>query len=258
MSVINTKKWLDQESYNPIKLCKKLEPYFNKLDAQNIYHYLTLNGMFRKSKAVESNFIKDPNKIYNIIKQEHQNLRKEWHGPDIPIIILPSDPMNQKLIKEFNGKSGLAFKDKLFLFLSKKNTTDEIRALFVHEYNHVCRLKHYKKKEETFTLLDTVILEGLAEHAVLERFGKEYLASWTSYYDSSIQQKLWKRFVQPNKDISVQNPKHNHILYGLKLYPKMTGYSVGYYLVNNYIQKHNTAIKDMLSMDSTRIASIST
>src|SRR5699024_2978860 len=106
---------------------------------------------------------------------------KKWNGPNIPIFILPSDQHNRKLQRELSGKSGLTFQDKLFLFISEDTSESELKSLFTHEYNHVCRLSQYPK-EEDYTLLDTIILEGLAENAVRERFGDQATANWTRHY----------------------------------------------------------------------------
>lgn len=117
---------------------------------------------------------------------------------------------NPKIMRDQNGKSGLAFKDKLFLFLSDQNSDNEIRALFVHEYNHVCRLAKNDKQEENYILLDSIILEGLAENAVRELVGEEYLAKWTSYYTEGQLNQMWKKIIYPNSNIpkTIQNIKN--------------------------------------------------
>ncbi|MDI5790224.1 DUF2268 domain-containing putative Zn-dependent protease [Bacillus licheniformis] len=66
---------------------------------------------------------------------------------------------------EFGSKSGLAFSDKLFCFIGRSSRSS-ISAIMTHEYNHVCRLENMPKEEKKMTLLDTIILEGLAEYAV--------------------------------------------------------------------------------------------
>ncbi|WP_156291659.1 DUF2268 domain-containing protein [Oceanobacillus salinisoli] len=257
MSVIHTDKWLNKWYYNPVQLCERLEKYFPDVLATDIHHYLSLNGMYRRPNRNGESFIENVRDKFKIVEQEHQYLKNKWNGPDIPIFIFPSDPTNRKIIREFNGKSGLAFKDKLFLFISDHNTKDEIRALFTHEYNHVCRLAHSQKIEGNFTLLDTIVLEGLAENAVHERLGKKHLAAWTSYYSIPKLKMLWEDIVKPNKDVSINSRKHNQILYGLQLYPKMTGYAVGFYIVETYLKEHHLEVKNLLKMDSKKIANCS-
>ena len=50
----------------------------------------------------------------------------------------------------------------------------ELQALFAHEYNHVCRI-HILKTLDEMTLLDSLILEGLAEDAVKDLYGENGL-----------------------------------------------------------------------------------
>ena len=125
-------------------------------------------------------------------------------------------PDNKQLVREFNGKSGLAYADKLFLFISPQNTATEIRAILTHEYNHVCRLNKFPKREEDCTLLDTIILEGLAEMAVAERFGKDFTSSWTSLYSDRQLARFWKEFVYPNRNQVKESDIHEEVLYGLR------------------------------------------
>lgn len=93
--------------------------------------------------------------------------------------------------------------------MSDQNSDNEIRALLVHEYNHVCRLAKNDKQEENYILLDSIILEGLAENAVRELVGEEYLAKWTSYYTEGQLNQMWKKsFIKqkyPKKPSKHQN-----------------------------------------------------
>lgn len=255
MGVIRTDKWLQKSYEQPLKICENMKSQFSGVSSSKIYHFLTRHGMYRPEKNGINTVIRlQENKVWELVQQEEQKLRKLWNGPDIPIYIFPSDHHNRTIIRDFNGKSGLAFKDKLFLFISENNKEKEVRALFTHEYNHACRLAHTPKKEADFVLLDTIIMEGLAENAVRERIGSEFLATWTSYYSNEQLDRLWKNLLLPNKDLPKASRKHQQILYGLGLYPKMAGYCVGYYLVKKYIQEKNVVSKDLMKMESEKIA----
>jgi uncharacterized protein YjaZ len=257
MGVIRTDKWLLDSYHKPIEICEKLKGHFDGALAFEIYDHLTLHGMYhplRNGNEVVNKLQK--NKVWEIVQEEKLRLQKVWEGPNIPIFIFPSDKNNRKLKQDFNGKSGLAFKDKLFLFISEDNTEKELRALFTHEYNHVCRLSKFQKNEEDYVLLDSIILEGLAENAVRERLGEEFLATWTSYYSNEELQKMWNHLVLPNRNILKNDLKHQNILYGLRFYPKMLGYCVGYYLVKNYIEATIKTSKDLLNIKTDHIAQI--
>lgn len=257
MGVIRTDKWLQDSYHQPIEICEKLKEHFNGALAYEIYDHLTQHGMYQPFKnGHEVVYQLQNNKVWEIVQEEKQRLQKGWEGPNIPIFIFPSDKYNRKLKQDYNGKSGLAFKDKLFLFLSEDNTEKELRALITHEYNHVCRLSKFQKREEDYVLLDSIILEGLAENAVRERLGEEFLASWTSYYSSEELKKMWKSLVLPNRNIPKNDHKHQSLFYGLRSYPKMVGYCVGYYLVKNYIEATNKKGKDLLTIQTEHIAQL--
>ncbi|KKE77999.1 Zn-dependent protease [Bacilli bacterium] len=258
MSVIRTDKWLLDLYDKPIELCKKLVKHFDDVYADEIYNHLIFHGMYRHPLKNGKELIQklQDNKVWELVETEKQQLRKLWGGPDIPIFIFPSDPNNRKMKRDQNGKSGLAFQDKLFLFISKDNVEKEIRALFTHEYNHVCRLSRYSKKEKDYVLLDSIILEGLAENAVLDRFGEKYVANWTTYYSEDRLEELWKELILPNKDILKIERKHQDILYGFRRYPKMIGYCVGFYLVKKYLKTNGKTTKQLLEIKPEAIAQV--
>ncbi len=256
MSVMRTDRWLSDLYDDPVKICEKIKIHFDGASASEIYDYLTFHGMYtpQKTGSFAVKKLKE-NKVWDIVQDEKMKLQKIWEGPRIPVFIFPSDTTNEILNQEFRGKSGLAFKDKLFLFVSEENNEAEIRSLFTHEYNHACRLSKYHKDEEEYVLLDTIILEGMAENAVRERFGAEFMSNWTSYYSNEELKKIWRRFVYPNRSTLKVSAKHQDIMYGLRSYPKMAGYCVGYYLVNQYMESKGLSSKDLLSIHSEKFVS---
>ncbi len=255
MAVIQTDQWLKSFYFDPKKICEKLLPYFRNTSAHHLYQYLTMHGMYRPHIQGEKEVkILQKRNVWELVEKEEKLLRQVWQGPNVPIIIFPAD-QNRKIKRDFNGKSGLAFKDKLFLFISPENTDDEIRALLTHEYNHVCRLAKYNKNEDNYVLLDTVIMEGLAERAVGERLGEALQVNWTSYYSDEQLDKMWKNIIYPNRNISMKDRRHQDLLYGLRLtYPKMVGYCVGYFLVKKYAEKTGLTSKELLPKRSEVIA----
>lgn len=258
MSVIRTDQWLDNLWDNPIKLCEKVKKHFKKASVDEIYRHLMIHGMYEYPLRDGFKLIQKlkQNGIWEIVQREEQKLKGKWDGPEIPIYIFPSDPNSRELKDNFNGKSGLAFADKLFLFVSQNNSEHELKALFTHEYNHVCRLNKFSKKEEDYVLLDSIVLEGLAENAVLEQLGESYIANWTSYYTDTELENMWHRVILPSHSLPMHYGKHQAILYGLRLYPKMIGYCVGYYLVQKYLKENKLTSKELLALPSDEIASV--
>lgn len=258
MSVVETDAWLQTSWEKPIEMCEKLTFYFPNVPPTDIYRHFIMYGMYSTPLARGNEIIDNLKKkqFWKIVADEEVTLKKKWDGPDVPIFIFPSDPNNVELKEQFNGKSGLAFRDKLFLFLADYNTKHDIQALFTHEYNHVCRLNKYNKNEADYILLDTIILEGLAENAVRERWNGKFTAHWTTHYTEEELHDMWRQFVLPFYDLPKHHPEHQQILYGWHFYPKMTGYCVGYYLVKRYMKKYKQTVKDLLPIPSEEIAQI--
>lgn len=257
MSIISTDKWLIKSYDRPIEMCKKLEDYFEGASASEIYEYLSMSGMYHPlengKKVIQT--LKQ-NRVWEVVEKEKRKLQKEWDGPNIPIFIFPSHTADPEFNRVFNGKAGLAYHDKLFLFIAGHNSEKEIKSLFTHEYNHVCRLSKFQKHEDNYVLLDTIILEGIAENAVRERFGEDFISKWTNNYSDEELENLWKTFVLPNRNIQKNHPKHEQLLYGIGNYPEMLGYCVGYYLVKQFLVEKKLTTKDLMPMEPAKIALI--
>ncbi|MBD7909485.1 DUF2268 domain-containing protein [Sporosarcina gallistercoris] len=258
MPVMKTNEWLNELYQNPIELCKKLEPLFPGISAKEIYEYFRLHGMYHERDKREFTLVDTmiENDIWAVVEMEHLALQKKWKGPDVPIIILPSNTTDKKLMKQTNGKAGLAFSDKLFLFVPENISEHELKALFIHEYNHVCRLWHTKKEEKSYTLLDSIILEGLAEHAVRERLGDAFTASWTNLHSKGKLAKIWDEIISPQKELLKSHPLHNQFLFGWDGVPRMAGYCVGYYLVGSYLNTNHLCINDIMSVNAKVISNL--
>ena len=258
MPVLKTDEWLLEHYQDPIEVCKNIIPFFPGVSATEIYEYFQIHGMYQKALTTGLTCIETmkQNKIWIIVEQVHATLRKKWNGPDVPIIILPSNTRNPKLMKETNGKAGIAFSDKLILFVPETIDEQGLKSLFIHEYNHVCRLWHSSKDEKSFTLLDSIVLEGIAENAVRERLGEAHTSSWTLFYSDEKIEKLWRKFIFPNRKLNRSHPLHNQFLYGWRGIPKMAGYCVGYYLVRKYLNTNNLKSDDILGESSEVITTL--
>jgi uncharacterized protein YjaZ len=253
VTVCRTDQWLEKDGDQPIRLCQRLTRYFPDANAQDIYHYLLPYGMYRPAKNIKEIVEQMKQKdMWERVKAVYEKRKKDWNGPDVPVFLFPADPYNRKLAREFNGKGGIAFHDKLVLFLLPHHTDKEIEALVTHEYNHVCRLHKQKKKYEEMTLLDAIVLEGLAENAVGCYVGSDDQANWTSYYSDEQLHRFWQRYVAPHQLISTQHPLYSRILYGLGFYPDMVGYAVGYAIVRRCLEQ-KACFSELMDMKSERI-----
>jgi uncharacterized protein YjaZ len=238
--VIRTDDWLGND-FHPREICELLLEHFDgEKDSYKIYDYLQRFGMYkhnRKSKKTFENL--KSGMIWEKTRKIYEKYRKKWNGPDIPVFIFPLDETNARLMREGKGKSGVSFKDKLFLFLTSLDDEKDLEALFVHEYHHVCRMNNHKKNPVDYTLLDSIILEGLAEYAVAQNCGDEYTSDWTRRYSSEELAVYWKDYLSEKLFLKRNDEMHDHILFGLGNHPKLIGYAMGYEIVKQYKQCEN-------------------
>lgn len=112
-----------------------------------------------------------------------------------------------------------------------------MKALFAHEYHHICRLSFLKKSPQEMLLKDSLIIEGLAEWAVEELYGEKWLSPWTKNYSFVEAMCLWKKHFVPALSLKgVIN--HHPFLYGdlSSGLPKWAGYCLGYKIVQSYVK----------------------
>jgi uncharacterized protein YjaZ len=255
MSVISTDDWLyelktsqklndsrDFEDLQRTILCSRLVEHFNGGTPHEIQFELQQQGLFRAYEKIDIKKLQDQN-TWEIVQEEYFYLKKRWGGPDIPIYIFP---LTQE--QNITNKNGVAYPDALFLFIGELER-EELKALFAHEYNHVCRLCYLNKSLREVTLLDSLILEGLAECAVEEIYGSKWLAPWLRNYSLEKMVAIWKSDFLPNINVQGLN-NHVEFLYGGKL-PPWIGYCIGYEIVRTYIQNHSA--KELLKKGSKNI-----
>lgn len=251
MGLETTDIWLNDSFDHPIEICKKIYKSPKKDELEKFYQYLRQFGMYRptqESKQILEDLIK--NKTWEKVDSFYKKYKKEWNGPDIPIYVFPIDDGNRFSIKKSMSKSGVSFPDKLFLFLTNFEDDKEIEALFVHEYHHVCRMNGLNKAVEEYTLLDSLIMEGLAEDAVHEHLGKLYVANWSKELSNENFEQYWKKYLKEHLTVKKRDSLHDHLLFGKGFVPKMLGYTCGYHLVRTYRKKKHFTTKTSFVLES--------
>jgi uncharacterized protein YjaZ len=244
MGVIRTDSWLLNDFDNAIKICEKLQPYFKGKTAKQIYNQLLNFGMYQPSRS-SKDFLHKMNeqKVWDQVERLFSKYKVKWSGPDIPVFLFPLAQSRSFFIRTDRKKGGVSFPDKMFLFLSSHEDAKEIEALFVHEYHHVCRLCKMNKKMGDYTLLDSLVIEGLAEYAVLRHCGAEYLADWCHMYSEKEITYFWSKFLKKHLDFKKNERVHDELLFGGGRVPKLLGYAVGYNIIDKYYKNHNYSTK---------------
>jgi uncharacterized protein YjaZ len=256
MGLIQTNQWLEDSFRHPIKMCEKLVPYFKTQNGKEIYEQLLEFGMYQPSRATLNTVdLLNEGKAWDQIERYFEYYQKKWSGPDIPIFLFPLDQSRGLFIRRESSKSGVSFPDKIFLFLSNLDDPKELEALFVHEYHHVCRLNRLKGNMEDYTLLESLIIEGLAEYAVLKNCGQKYLASWCNMYAEEELEYFWDKYLKNHLNSKKKEKIHDHLLYGHGQIPKLLGYAAGFSLVQNYFKKSRFSTKLSFTIPASKFLS---
>ncbi|MFJ7981053.1 DUF2268 domain-containing protein [Lysinibacillus xylanilyticus] len=245
MSVIPTDEWLKElivsqrlnHSKNPEDLqrsilCGRLGEIFIGGSPDEIQFELQQQGLFKSHEKIDINKLKKQ-KVWEVVQKEFIYLKERWSGPNIPIYIFPITQ-----VQTITNKNGVAYPNAMFLYIGELEK-QELKALFAHEYNHVCRLQYLNKSLDEVTMLDSLILEGLAECAVEEIYGDKWLAPWLGSYSVDKMLEIWKGHFLPQINIQGLN-NHAEFLYGGKL-PQWIGYCIGYEIVRTYIKNHSSS-----------------
>jgi uncharacterized protein YjaZ len=241
--VVRTDLWLEERFSDPVKMCTKMHESEEE-EAKHFYQYLRKFGMYKpgtRSKRVFEELKKRD--IWTKVEHLFQHYRKKWNGPEIPIYIFPMDTTERGLMMNGNGKAGVSFEDKMVLFLTPMDDEGELKALFVHEYHHICRMKQQKKSVRDYTLLDSMVLEGLAEHAVAEECGEQYTGKWSRRYSQKELEHFWKSFLSRNLSVKREQRLHDELLFGIGRYPGLMGYAMGYEIISQYKNKESFTAK---------------
>lgn len=245
MGIIRTDRWLEEDYSRPTKLCERLQPYFKGQSPDEIYSQLMKFGMYRPSWGSKRNLDEMINyKAWNQVEKLFFKYKNKWSGPDIPVFLFPLEQSGGFLFRRGGrNKAGVSYPDKMFLFLSRYDDPKEIEALLVHEYHHVCRMRALNKKMEEYTLLDSIIIEGLAEYAVYKNCGKSYLANWCSMYSERELDAYWSRILEKHLKKKRTDRIHDELLYGGGRVPPLLGYSMGYNIIGKFYETENYSTK---------------
>ncbi|HYK74421.1 MAG TPA: DUF2268 domain-containing protein [Pseudoneobacillus sp.] len=249
MGVEKTDIWLRDSFEHPIEICKDMCNFRKKNELEQFYQYLVRFGMYRpnpESKRIYEELVKAG--MWGKVHSLYEKYKKNWNGPHVPIYIFPIDKGSRFLFKSNQSKSGVSFQDKIFLFLSNIDDIQELEALFIHEYHHVCRMNGLNKPLNEYTLLDSIIMEGLAEDAVHEQIGRKYVANWSKELTNEQFQHFWKKYFNKHLTIKKKDSLHDHLLFGKGFVPKMLGYTCGYHLVRKYREQEHFSTKASFTM----------
>jgi len=151
---------------------------------------------------------------------------------EISIYIFPT--ISNFVIKKMKGVSGfLAWKNIIHIYVYPlKGWEKDFKSAFLHELAH-CMQPYYSYK---MNLFEHLITEGLAE-----QFQKYYLKKrnpWTKAINKKKAKEIFKKLGKKlDKSMEKNYSLHMNLFFGSKGYPLWSGYSMGFYLIEDILEK---------------------
>ena len=223
-------------------ITKPLAALFPETPSEAIYYELLQNGLFEANEWTGLEAIVErleERDIWALAGKEYTRLRKLWDGPEVDIFMYPLTKKRPATDGYVVKKNGVAYKNALFLFVTPELEEQELYALLAHEYHHICRIFHRGSSPMEHSLKESLVIEGMAEAAVEELYGEEWLSPWAKRYTAEQAKDMWVRHFVPSLEVKgVLN--HRPFLYGdrrMRL-PKWGGYCIGYHIVQSYLQNN--------------------
>ncbi len=256
------KQWLQEKTLHMKReiqrdfLIKPLSPLVG-IEEEELHRYFHHLGLCRPEELTFDLSLWGKHRHLQVAQEHFLYLKKKWNGSNVKIYILPIDKRN-KLMKQLGGRTGITFSNAIILFIDCSLSEQNLRALLTHEYSHHCRLLYTNEKEETMTLLESIIMEGIAEYAVKEELGARANAIWTKMYDEVWDPSWFNRWIKPNLQVTGRK-NHYPLLYGSSRLgiPLWLGYYTGYKIVCSAMKTKKTT-SELLQTDAQSIYEAST
>ncbi|MCH7568627.1 MAG: hypothetical protein IIA87_04355 [Nanoarchaeota archaeon] len=164
-----------------------------------------------------------------VIRKTHNILGKR----EIIIYILPTNSLF--IIKKMGGVTGWpAWENIVHIYVyPTKNWRLNFKSTLLHELAH--SMQDYYSYE--MNLFDHLIADGLAEH-FQEKFLNGKRNPFTKVVSKKKAKEIFKK-VRPfmNKTMTDSDPDiHVELFFGSKKYPHWAGYTIGYYLVEDFLK----------------------
>lgn len=187
---------------------------------------------------------------FKVIEISKNTIRvcKGFINKKIYIFIFPT--LDDFVLEKMNGVNGFcSWEQVILIFLNPVSGWEtSLKETICHELAHAVS-PYYKGGN--YTLGQGIILEGIAEHFRENVVGGKR-APWSN---AIIKEQAIKIFKELKQNLESKDWKlYQEVFFGKGKYPLWTGYSIGYYIVEDYLKKQkNINWKELLKMSPKKI-----
>lgn len=126
----------------------------------------------------------------------------------------------------------------------RKLSMNALRDTIVHELNHTIYYYRNFERMGEYSLLENIVMEGLAEHFREEVLGGEH-APWAVALEEE-EAFVMAKTLAPDWDSTDWDGPIPEVIFGYGKYPKWFGYTLGYWLVKRMRERHPQMMWDEL------------
>ena len=208
----------------------------------DISQYKKLSGDQEKQIKEEiEKIISDSNKVLPIPTKNY-------------IFFFPYIPTEKD--KDFGGIMGVAQYSCVFhIYLSPDHwSSKDLANTITHELNHTIFYYRHFDNFKNYSLLEEMLMEGLAEN-FKEQVAEKEASPWAVALNKK---EAFSELASLNELLdSKDKDLHREVLFGSEKYKKWTGYSVGYWLVKDLINKKPDLSWDqIMKLDSSEFLKV--
>lgn len=181
--------------------------------------------------------IEDSN-IEHVIRQALIKSAQYLDGPSTTVCVIAADPENWFIRKEMHGVNGWTFgSGKIILQIyPTSGWRSWVPYVIAHEYHHSTWTSQFYRANQREKLMDRLIFEGKADsfaHLVYP----QVRAPWTNALSEKEERKQWER-ISAQRDSTDSLLKSNYMVGDNEGTPTWTGYTIGYHIVQSYLETH--------------------
>ena len=155
----------------------------------------------------------------------------------------PDDALETEIIKKMGGAAGSVGSPYVvhLQVYPQEGWLERLEYVVAHEYHHAALAQRFPDGLETFDLLAYLVTEGKADSFAHLAY-PEVIAPWTSALTPDQEREQWRALQPLLTATPATDPSlFRNAMFGSSAFPTWTGYTVGFHIVQAFLQRHPEA-----------------
>ncbi|MBS3752186.1 MAG: hypothetical protein KGY46_02230 [Anaerolineales bacterium] len=179
--------------------------------------------------------------IEKVVKAALQKSAQKLAGPDTTVCIIAADPTNWFIQEKMHGVNGWTFgAGKIILQVNPApGWKNWVPYIIAHEYHHSAWTDRYYQLDDQETLIENLVFEGRADsfaHIIYPHME----VPWVNALSAEEEQVQWEKILNEGETTNTL-VKTRFLVGGDQNTPTWTGYTIGYHIVQSYLDAHPQA-----------------